>query len=36
LTIVRKIVRAHGGELNLESKPGTGTRVSIWLPSSES
>ncbi len=34
LTIVRKIVRAHGGELNLESKPGTGTRVSIWLPGS--
>ena len=27
LTIVRKIVRAHGGELNLESTPGAGTRV---------
>ncbi len=33
LTIVRKIVRAHGGELNLESTPGAGTRVGIWLPS---
>jgi signal transduction histidine kinase len=36
LTIVRKIVRAHGGELNLESTPGVGTRVGIWLPSGES
>jgi signal transduction histidine kinase len=34
LTIVRKIVRAHGGELSLESTPGAGTRVGIWLPSS--
>lgn len=34
LTIVRKIVRAHGGELNLESTPGIGTRVGLWLPSS--
>jgi len=33
LTIVRKIVRAHGGELTLESEPGAGTRVGIWLPS---
>ena len=32
LTIVRKIVRAHGGELALESEPGAGTRVGIWLP----
>jgi signal transduction histidine kinase len=32
LTIVRKIVRAHGGELHLESEPGAGTRVGIWLP----
>ena len=34
LTIVRKIVRAHGGELTLESKPGAGTSVGIWLPGS--
>jgi two-component system sensor histidine kinase HydH len=34
LTIVRKIVRAHGGELTLESTPGAGTRVGIWLPGS--
>mgnify|MGYP001824598405 CR=1 FL=1 len=33
LTIVQKIVRAHGGELTLESEPGAGTRVGIWLPS---
>ena len=32
LTIVQKIVRAHGGELNLESRPGVGTRVTIRLP----
>ena len=36
LTIVRKIVRAHGGELLLESEPGAGTRVGIWLPSDDS
>ncbi len=32
LTIVQKIVRAHGGELSLESRPGVGTRVTIRLP----
>ncbi len=33
LTIVRKIVRAHGGDIHLESKPDAGTCLSIWLPS---
>ncbi len=32
LSIVRAIARAHGGEATLESWPGHGTRVRIWLP----
>jgi two-component system, OmpR family, sensor kinase len=33
LSIVQAIARAHGGEAALESQPGRGTRVRIWLPS---
>ncbi len=33
LTIVRKIVRAHGGDIHIDSKVNVGTRLSIWLPS---
>jgi signal transduction histidine kinase len=32
LSIVQAIARAHGGEAALESVPGRGTRVRIWLP----
>jgi two-component system OmpR family sensor kinase len=32
LSIVQAIARAHGGEATLESQPGAGTRVRIWLP----
>jgi signal transduction histidine kinase len=29
---VKKIVEDHGGRVAIESRPGLGTRVSIWLP----
>jgi len=32
LSIVRAIARAHGGQATLDSWPGRGTRVRIWLP----
>jgi signal transduction histidine kinase len=32
LLIVRRIVREHGGEIDIESSVGKGTRVSLWLP----
>jgi signal transduction histidine kinase len=34
LSIVQAIAAAHGGQATLESGPGRGTRVSIWLPAS--
>lgn len=34
LSIVQAIARAHGGQAVLESWPGQGTRVRIWLPAS--
>jgi signal transduction histidine kinase len=32
LSIVQAIAVAHGGQATLESWPGTGTRVRVWLP----
>ena len=32
LAIVRKIIRAHGGTIELQSRPGEGTLFRIWLP----
>ena len=32
LSIVQAIARAHGGQAVLESWPGQGTRVRVWLP----
>ncbi|HLX47924.1 MAG TPA: HAMP domain-containing sensor histidine kinase [Streptosporangiaceae bacterium] len=32
LSIVQAIARAHGGQATLESVPGHGTRVRVWLP----
>jgi signal transduction histidine kinase len=32
LATVREIVRDHDGELNVESKPGNGSRFEVWLP----
>jgi two-component system sensor histidine kinase HydH len=35
LAVVHKIVASHGGSINLQSKPGEGTRFHIVLPLSE-
>src|SRR5207302_6216490 len=32
LMIVQRIVRDHGGRIDLESVPGRGTTFRIWLP----
>jgi two-component system sensor histidine kinase KdpD len=32
LAIVREIVKAHGGRIWVESRPGEGARFSMWLP----
>jgi signal transduction histidine kinase len=32
LSIVQAIATAHGGQATLESKPGRGTKVRVWLP----
>jgi two-component system, NtrC family, nitrogen regulation sensor histidine kinase NtrY len=32
LALVKKIAEDHGGGVAIESRPGAGTRVSIWLP----
>ncbi len=35
LMIVQRIVRAHGGKIEVESRAGKGTTFRIWLPSHE-
>ncbi|MEY5100789.1 MAG: hypothetical protein RJA36_3508 [Pseudomonadota bacterium] len=35
LSIVQRIVQAHGGELTLDSEPGLGCCFCIWLPSAD-
>jgi signal transduction histidine kinase/DNA-binding response OmpR family regulator len=32
MSIARKIVEEHGGEVSLESRSGEGTRVTLWMP----
>ena len=32
LAIAREYILLHGGELTVESTPGTGSRFSVWLP----
>src|SRR5690242_550039 len=36
LAIVAAIAQAHGGQATLESAPGQGTRVRVWLPATGS
>lgn len=35
LMIVQRIVRGHGGRIELESRVGRGTMFRIWLPMRE-
>ena len=35
LTIVRRILRQHGGGVEIDSRPPDGTRVVLWLPSAQ-
>lgn len=35
LAISREIVELHGGRIQLDSEPGVGTRVRLWLPLSD-
>jgi PAS domain S-box-containing protein len=32
LLIVRRIIREHGGEIDIESREGHGTRITLWMP----
>jgi PAS domain S-box-containing protein len=32
MTIVREIISAHGGAIEIASSPGDGTEVALWLP----
>ena len=32
LMVCRRIVRAHGGEIDVESKPGAGTTFTVRIP----
>jgi signal transduction histidine kinase len=32
LMIVQRIVRAHGGHIELDSRVGQGTTFKVWLP----
>jgi signal transduction histidine kinase len=32
LSITYKIIQQHGGRISVESKPGSGTKFTVWLP----
>ena len=34
LSVVREVARSHGGGIQVETAPGRGTRVRVWLPAS--
>jgi two-component system NtrC family sensor kinase len=35
LAICRDIIKEHGGEIRVDSRPGQGTTVTVWLPEAE-
>ncbi|AEH44786.1 PAS/PAC sensor hybrid histidine kinase [Thermodesulfatator indicus DSM 15286] len=35
LAMVKYIVKSHGGEINIESEPGEGTKIEIFLPAAQ-
>lgn len=35
MSIVKEIIELHGGQLQIDSAPGDGTRVTLWVPASE-
>ena len=35
MTIIASIVRAHGGKIDVESKQGKGTKISVFIPRNE-
>jgi signal transduction histidine kinase len=32
LALVRHVAEAHGGRVGVESRPGAGSRFTLWLP----
>jgi signal transduction histidine kinase len=32
LTVMRERARSYGGDCLVESRPGAGTRVTLWVP----
>jgi len=32
MSLVEEIMDLHGGEIDIDSAPGIGTRVTLWLP----
>jgi signal transduction histidine kinase len=32
LALVRHVAEAHGGRVTVESRPGEGSRFTLWLP----
>jgi len=32
LALVKHVAEAHGGRINVESRPGEGSRFTLWLP----
>lgn len=36
IAVVRSVARAHGGELDIQSRPGEGTRACLWLAAQHS
>ena len=35
LSVVQGIVRGHGGEISVQSRPGEGATFSVYLPAAE-